>query len=138
MYSIQCNVFFYCTKYCRLQVTMSVKETFFYNFHFLFLFSNLSLQSSWSLKLTGKTAEHDNIFFLESTDIIAVSEQQKKYIFQGFMTKLRPIVSIQTKIWAYFGQFSADVGRKLMTFNFLFARLIIREQSCRYLINVSQ
>ena len=106
---------------------MSVKETFFYDFHFLFLFSNLSLQSSWSLKLTGKTAEHDNIFFLESTDIIAVSEQQKKYIFQGFMTKLRPIVSIQTKIWAYFGQFSADVGRKLMTFNFLFARLIIRE-----------
>ena len=89
---------------------MSVKETFFYNFHFLFLFSNLSLQSSWSLKLTGKTTEHDNIFFLESTDMIAVSEQQKKYIFQGFMTK-----------------FLADVRRKLMTFNFLIARLIIRE-----------
>ena len=138
MYSIQCNVFFYFTKHCRLQVTMSVKETFFYNFHFLFLFSNLSLQSSWSLKLTGKTTEHDNIFFLESTDMIAVSEQQEKQIFQGFMTEFRPIVSVQTKIWAYFGQFSADVGRKLMTFNFLFARLIIREQSCRYLINVSQ
>ena len=43
------------------------------------------------------------------------------------MTEFRPIVSVQTKIWAYFGQFSADVGRKLMTFNFLFARLIIRE-----------